>query len=74
MKTLLIVVAAVMMVGCSSMPTKQCTAVYHSGGTDYIVDVYGVGKIGSQTTLRAGYPFNFQYVSASNFESNTCTK
>ena len=73
MKKLMIVAVVFTLVGCSLKPLKPvCTANYRMAGGEYTTSVYEVRKVGKQTMLRVGHPFNFSYVSVSNFTSNTC--
>lgn len=72
MKKLILIVAALALTGCSSMPERTCTAVYESGGADYSVYVFGTKKRGEELLLRAGYPFSFHYVSERNFKDHDC--
>lgn len=72
MKKLILIVAALALTGCSSMPDRTCTAVYESGGADYSVYVFGTQKRGEELLLRAGYPFSFHYVSERNFKDHDC--
>ncbi|WP_126356100.1 phage exclusion lipoprotein Cor [Cedecea lapagei] len=61
--------------GCAGIIEKQdpvCTAQANIGGSDSTVQIYGVRKIASQTEYKAGYPFNWKWVSASGFKSSTC--
>ncbi|RCG81272.1 hypothetical protein CSB66_2082 [Enterobacter hormaechei] len=44
------------------------------GGQETTVQIYGIRKVVEQTQYRAGYPFNWQWVAANNFKSNTCSK
>lgn len=70
----LALIAAITLTGCESMPEKQCEAIYESGSVGYLVPVFGVQETAGQALLRAGYPFSFHYVNASNFKSHTCKK
>lgn len=72
MKKLILIVAALALTGCSSMPARTCTAVYESGGADYSVYVFGTQKRGEELLLMAGYPFSFHYVSERNFKDHDC--
>lgn len=72
MKKLILIVAALALTGCSSMPERTCTAMYESGGADYSVYVFGTQKRGEELLLRAGYPFSFHYVSERNFKDHDC--
>ncbi|HAS1493283.1 TPA: cor protein, partial [Enterobacter hormaechei] len=42
------------------------------GGQESSVQIYGVRKQNNQTQYRAGYPFNWTWVSANTFTSTTC--
>lgn len=77
MKKALIVSAVLAMTGCADAFQKQepiCTAQAMVGGQQTTVDIYGVKKVANQTHYRAGYPFNWKWVSKSNFSSTTCDK
>ncbi|VAF13097.1 Uncharacterised protein [Enterobacter hormaechei] len=63
--------------GCAGLLDKQdpiCSGVAMVGGQETTVQIYGIRKVVEQTQYRAGYPFNWQWVSANNFKSNTCSK
>lgn len=68
----LLLVAAIALTGCQSMPDRTCSAVYESGGSTYEVYVFGTQRRGDELLLRAGYPFSFQYVSEKNFKDHNC--
>lgn len=80
MKKLLSVIAissVILVSGCAGVLEKQepiCTAQAMVGGQDTTIQIYGVRKVANQTQYRAGYPFNWQWVSANNFHSDTCQK
>ena len=71
MKTL-IMICAFLLSGCADMPSKLCDATYMNSGMEYSVPVFGVADVSGHKMLRAGYPFNFQYVSVDHFKSTTC--
>ena len=48
-----------------------CTGTALLGGQENIVQIYGVRKQSNQTQYRAGYPFNWSWVSANTFSSTT---
>ncbi|MBV7404552.1 cor protein [Enterobacter sp. ENT03] len=54
----------------SQKPICQSTAI--TGGQEYSVNIYGVRKQNGQTLLKAGYPFNWQWVNLSNFTNTNC--
>lgn len=61
--------------GCSGVLEKQqpiCSGTAMIGGQETTVQIYGVRKIVEQTQYRAGYPFNWKWVSANNFTRTTC--
>lgn len=68
----IIVAAALVLSGCSSMPERTCTAIYESGGAEYSVYVFGTQQRGEELLLRAGYPLSFHYVSENNFKDHDC--
>lgn len=72
MKTLIMICAAFFLSGCANMPSKICDATYINSGMEYSVPVFGVADVNGHKMLRAGYPFNFQYVSVDHFKSTTC--
>lgn len=49
-----------------------CEATAMLGGQQQVVQIYGVRKVVNQTEYRAGYPFNWRWVSRNNFTSSTC--
>lgn len=72
---LLAISSVIYLSGCSGFIEKQepiCTAQANIGGTDTTVQIYGVRKVANQTQYKAGYPFNWKWVSKTNFTSNTC--
>lgn len=70
MKTL-IIASAFLLSACQTMP-PACSGTVRIGGQDTTVQVYGVRKVAKQTQYRAGYPFNWQWISAANFKDSTC--
>lgn len=61
--------------GCAGVIEKQqpvCTGTALVGGQESSVQIYGVRKQNNQTQYRAGYPFNWSWVSANTFTSTTC--
>lgn len=75
MKSLISVIIAVVVSGCSSFPSKQepvCSGTANVGGKSTTVQIYGVRKVSNQTQYRAGYPFNWQWIGKDNFKSTTC--
>ncbi|EJF31680.1 MULTISPECIES: hypothetical protein [Enterobacteriaceae] len=61
--------------GCAGLIEKQepiCTAQANIGGTETAVQIYGVRKTAGQTQYKVGYPFNWKWVSKSNFTASTC--
>ncbi|MGM8646499.1 cor protein [Enterobacter hormaechei] len=60
---------------CAGVIEKQqpvCTGTALVGGQESSVQIYGVRKQNNQTQYRAGYPFNWSWVSANTFTSTTC--
>ncbi|MHA8112639.1 phage exclusion lipoprotein Cor [Kosakonia cowanii] len=78
MKNLLLTASfALLLSGCSGILEKQepiCSGVAYIGGQDTTVQIYGVRKVVQQTEYRAGYPFDWKWVSANNFKRTTCSK
>ena len=76
MKKLIICMAgALMLSGCADVLEKQepiCSGTASMGGHENTVMIYGVRKQNSQTQYRAGYPFNWRWVSANTFTVTTC--
>ncbi|WP_313488953.1 phage exclusion lipoprotein Cor [Atlantibacter hermannii] len=73
----IVVICVVFLAGCAGIMEKQepiCEGVAMFGGQDTTVQIYGVRKVANQTQYRAGYPFNWQWVSKNNFSSTTCDK
>ncbi|EOT8963926.1 TPA: phage exclusion lipoprotein Cor [Escherichia coli] len=64
--------------GCSSsLLEKQspvCEAAIVVGGQEQTVQVYGIRQVANQIEYKAGYPFNWRWVSKNNFTRSTCTK
>jgi len=54
--------------------TPVCEATALIGGNEESVQIYGVRKVADQTEYRAGYPFNWRWVSKNNFTRSTCSK
>ncbi|QCT21735.1 cor protein [Jejubacter calystegiae] len=68
---------AFLVAGCSSLIEPQdpvCEAVAMIGGQHTTVHIYGVRSVANQTQYKAGYPFNWRWVSKGNFVSSTCQK
>ncbi|MEG6454555.1 phage exclusion lipoprotein Cor [Enterobacter cloacae] len=76
MKKLIIFLAvALSLSGCAGMLEKQepvCSGIANVGGQENTIQIYGVRKQNNQTLYRAGYPFNWRWVSANTFISTTC--
>lgn len=63
--------------GCSGFLEKQepvCQGTAVISGQVSIVQIYGVRQQANQTQYKAGYPFNWQWVSKNNFTRTTCDK
>ena len=74
-KYISVILATLMVAGCSAMPERQppvCTASAMIGGQMTTVQVYDIKEINGQTKYKAGYPFNWKYVSRDNFSRSTC--
>jgi len=74
---LLIVFFVFVISGCSGFLEKQepvCKGVAVFSGKEATVQIYAVRKQANQTQYKAGYPFNWQWVSKSNFTRTTCDK
>lgn len=66
-----------LMSGCSGILEKQdsmCHGTAIISGKETSVQIYGVRKQVNQTQYKAGYPFNWQWVSKNNFTRTTCDK
>ena len=76
MKNMILCLAvAVLLSGCARVIEKQqpvCSGTALIGGQENSVQIYGVRKQNNQTQYRAGYPFNWTWVSANTFISTTC--
>ena len=76
MKRLIISMAiALMLSGCAGVLETQepiCSGTAYMGDHENPVMIYGVRKQNNQTQYRAGYPFNWRWVSANTFTSTTC--
>ncbi|MBE1254639.1 phage exclusion lipoprotein Cor [Enterobacter cloacae] len=76
MKNMILCLAvAVLLSGCAGVIEKQqpvCSGTALFGGQENSVQIYGVRKQNNQTQYRAGYPFNWTWVSANTFTSTTC--
>ncbi|UTQ80559.1 putative super-infection exclusion protein [Pseudomonas phage Motto] len=72
-KIICVFVAAFALIGCSSMPERECSAIYESGGMDYEVAIFGVKRINDRTFVKPGYPFGFQWVTVDNFKNSDCS-
>lgn len=75
MKTLLIIPAILALSACSGIFEQQspvCTATAIVSGQETSVSIYGVRKVANQTQYQAGYPFNWKWVSKTNFNRTTC--
>lgn len=68
----IIAITAFLLIGCSTMPERTCTAIYEYGGSNYQVYVFGSQIRGEEMLLRAGYPFAFQYIPEKKFKSHDC--
>lgn len=74
-KLLICVAGALMLSGCAGVLEKQqpvCSGTAIVGGQENTVQIYGVRKQNNQTQYRAGYPFNWRWVSANTFTGTTC--
>lgn len=63
--------------GCSGILEKQepvCEGVALLSGKETTVQIYAVRKQQGQTQYKAGYPFNWQWISKNNFTRTTCDK
>lgn len=72
---LLTISSVIYLSGCAGLIEKQdpiCTAQANIGGSETTVQIYGVRKVASQTQYKAGYPFNWKWVSKTNFTISTC--
>lgn len=62
-----------LLAGCSVTKVEPiCTATYHNSGMDYSVNIYDFKIVNNRTYFKAGYPFNWTWVSKSNFKDSTC--
>lgn len=72
-KLIAVLIAAVTLTGCANMPKRECTAIYENSGMQYSVAIFGVKRVADRTIVKAGYPFNFQWVSIDNFKNADCS-
>lgn len=72
-KLIAVLIAAVALTGCANMPKRECTAIYEYSGMQYSVSIFGVKRVADRTLVKAGYPFNFQWVSIDNFKNADCS-
>ena len=74
-KLLICLAGAVMLSGCAGVLETQdpvCSGTAIVGGQENTVQIYGVRKQNNQSQYRAGYPFNWRWVSANTFTDTTC--
>ena len=74
-KLLICLAGAVTLSGCAGVLEKQepvCSGTSIVSGQENTVQIYGVRKQNNQTQYRAGYPFNWRWVSANTFTDTTC--
>lgn len=72
-----ILFGVILLSGCSGFIEKQesvCNGVAVFSGKEATVKIYAVRKQENQTQYKAGYPFNWQWVSKNNFIRTTCDK
>ncbi|WP_426771031.1 phage exclusion lipoprotein Cor [Enterobacter cloacae complex sp. 379K3] len=70
---ILCLAVAVLLSGCGVIRNRPvCSGTALIGGQENSVQIYGVRKQNNQTQYRAGYPFNWTWVSANTFISTTC--
>ncbi|MCA1179950.1 MULTISPECIES: phage exclusion lipoprotein Cor [unclassified Pantoea] len=74
MKTIILLLAAMVLSACQTLPPQQCTAIANVGGQETTVPIYGVRKQANQAQYYAGNPFGWKWVPASNFTKSTCNK
>ncbi|HCI6737364.1 TPA: cor protein [Klebsiella quasipneumoniae subsp. quasipneumoniae] len=79
MKNLLALTVCCFVLSACSGPLLEkqkpvCEASAMLGGQQQTVQIYGVRKVANQTEYRAGYPFNWRWVSKGNFTASTCEK
>ncbi|CAH0198056.1 hypothetical protein SRABI13_01655 [Erwinia aphidicola] len=73
----LIVFLMIFLTGCSGFLEKQqpvCEGVALLSGKETTVQIYAVRQQANQTQYKAGYPFNWQWVSKNNFSRTSCDK
>lgn len=77
MKIAILSVLVLSLSGCSGFVEKQppiCSGASLIGGYETEVQIYGIKKEGNQTKYKAGYPFNWKWVSPNNFTKTNCKK
>ncbi|WP_233608961.1 cor protein [Citrobacter sp. FDAARGOS_156] len=75
MRIILIALAFLSLTACSGTLEKKlplCSATAMIGNQETDVSIYGIRKVANQTQYQAGYPFNWRWVSITNFTSTTC--
>lgn len=74
-KLIICMAGGLILSGCAGVLEKQepiCSGTAIVGGQANTVQIYGVRKQNNQTQYRAGYPFNWRWVSANTFTGTTC--
>lgn len=75
MKIAILSVLVLSMSGCSVFAEKQspiCSGIALIGGSETEVQIYSIKKEANQTKYKAGYPFNWKWVSPNNFTKTNC--
>jgi len=73
----LIVFLMFFLTGCSGFLEKQqpvCEGITLLSGEETTVQIYAIRHQANQTQYKAGYPFNWQWVSKNNFSRTSCVK
>lgn len=71
MKRFIIAAAILVATGCAEKSDEMCSGTINVGGVDQAVKIFGV-KDDGRTLVKAGYPFQFHWVSIEQFKSTTC--
>ena len=77
MYKLSIILGVLLVSGCSGFFEKQepvCEGVALLSGKETTLQIYAIRKQANQTQYKAGYPFNWQWVSKNNFSRTSCDK
>lgn len=72
-----VLIGVFLLSGCNGFLERQkpvCEGVALLSGKETTVQIYAVRHQANQTQYKAGYPFNWQWVSKNNFSRTSCDK